>query len=397
MQPTKPLDGTKVLDVTQVLSGPFASMLLADMGADVVKIERPDTGDVARGNAPFVGDQSAYFISVNRNKRSVALDLKSDEGREAFLRLAEKADVIVENYQPGTMERFGLGYEAIRKRNEQIVYCSISGFGQSGPYADRPALDIIVQAMSGNMSITGPEDSKPYRSGIPIADIAGSMYAVQSILGALLKRGQTGSGQYIDISMMDALVSWLTVRTVYTFAMGDPYPRNGNKLSEYVPYGVFETSDGYLALVALHDRHWRQICDLLGMPELGNDERYATLEKRLENRVEVEALIQEKLVERPSQEWFELLSTNSVPAGPILNTLEVWDDPHVQSRNLLSQITVDDESFDVIKYPVPQFSSEITTGVPDIGEHSYDELRAAGYSDEEIAALESQDVVRSID
>jgi len=229
------LDTVTVLDVTQVVSGSFASMTLADMGADVMKIERPTGGDVGRHNPPYVDDFSSYFASVNRNKRSVSFEPQERRRAELFLKLAEDADVVVENFRPGAMERFGIDYEAVAERNPKIIYCSISGFGQEGPYAEYPALDIIAQAMSGNMSITGPPDSKPYRSGIPIADIAGSMYAVQGILGALFRRERTGEGQYVDVSMLDCMLSWLTVRAGYTFATDEPYPRMGNKLTSLSP------------------------------------------------------------------------------------------------------------------------------------------------------------------
>ena len=262
-----PLDGVTVLDITQMVAGPFASMQLADLGADVYKIERPDGGELGRSNPPFVEGRSAYFASVNRNKRSVALDLKSEDGQAAFRSLAAEADVIVENNPPGRMEGFGLGYEGIRELNPGIVYCSISGFGQTGPYRELPALDIVAQAMSGVMSMTGPGDGKPYRAGVPIGDIAASMYAVQSIVMALFQAERTGEGDYLDVSMVDCLVQWLTVRAGYTWGAGEPYPRSGNSLEEFVPYGVWDTADGYLAVVVVADHHWERPCAVIDREE----------------------------------------------------------------------------------------------------------------------------------
>ncbi len=391
------LDTVTVLDVTQVVSGSFASMTLADMGADVMKIERPTGGDVGRHNPPYVDDFSSYFASVNRNKRSVSLNLKSDEGAELFLKLAEDADVVVENFRPGAMERFGIDYEAVADRNPKIIYCSISGFGQEGPYAEYPALDIIAQAMSGNMSITGPPDSKPYRSGIPIADIAGSMYAVQGILGALFRRERTGEGQYVDVSMLDCMLSWLTVRAGYTFATDEPYPRMGNKLDEFVPYGVFETADSYLAIVVVQDHHWEKLCTAIGRPELATDDRFQTADRRRENRDELESILEDELVTQSTDEWFDVMSDHGVPSGPIYDTKEVWEDDHVNHRELLSSIQLGDEELSVVDHPVKYAddTTGITRGVPRVGEDTYETLERMGYTEAEVAELIECGVVGS--
>lgn len=391
------LDNVRVLDVTQVVAGSFASMTLGDMGAEVIKIERPDGGDVGRQSPPFVGDFSAYFASVNRDKKSVSLNLKSDRGRDIFLDLARTADVIVENFKPGAMEAFGLDYETVAEHNSEIVYCSISGFGQTGPYADYPALDIIAQAMSGNMSITGPPDDQPYRSGIPIADIAGSMYAVQGVLGALYERRETGEGQHIDVSMLDGILSWLTVRAGHTFATGKPYPRLGNKLDAFVPYGVFETADSYLAVVVVQGHHWEKLCAAIDRPELADDERFDTPEKRRENRDELEAALEQALIERTTDEWFDVMAEYDVPAGPIYDTKEVWDDEHVQSRGLLSEIELDGEQFPVIGNPVKysKRESEAPEGVARVGEHTRATLQSLGYDDDEIEEFIDNGIVGS--
>jgi len=388
------LSDVSVLDVTQVISGSFASMNLADMGADVVKVERPETGDFGRQNPPFVGERSAYFMSINRNKKSVTLDMSTDDGREAFLRLAEDADVIIENLKPGTLTKFGLDYESVSERNDEIIYCSVSGFGQTGPYADLPTLDIMVQAFAGNMSMTGPRDGEPYRSGIPIGDIAGSMYASQSVLAALHERDRTGEGQYIDVSMVEGLISWLTVRAGYTFTTGEAYPRTGNQLDELVPYGVYETADSYLTLAAVQDRHWDRLCELLDRPELATDERFADNASRCGNRDQVDKILSEVFAEKTTDEWFEILSRD-IPVAPVHDTKEVFENDHVRERGLVEEREVDGSDHPFVNLPV-QFSdadTDIYRNPPTLGEHTREELREVGYDEETLDELEANDVI----
>lgn len=386
-----PLEDVTVLDVTQMVSGPFASMQLADLGADVYKIERPNGGELGRSNPPFVEGRSAYFASVNRNKKSVALDLKSDRGREAFLSLAEKADVVVENNPPGRMAGFGLGYESVRERNTEIVYCAISGFGRDGPYRDLPALDIIVQALSGVMSMTGPPDREPHRAGVPIGDIAASMYAVQNIVLALYERERTGEGEFLDVSMLDCLVQWLTVRAGYSWGTGEAYPRMGNSLREFVPYGVFDTADGHLAVVVVADHHWERLCSVLGRPELADDDRFATGGARRDHREEVEAVLEDALAEASAEEWFDRLRERQVPAAPIHDTLEVWEDNQVQARDLTTTVRDGDHGVSAIRYPVEGCGADgtIEGDVPDLGEHTREALREAGFDEADIEAIEA--------
>ena len=385
----QPLDGVVVLDVTQMVSGPFASMQLADLGADVYKVERPDGGELGRSNPPFVGGRSAYFASVNRNKRSVALDLASDRGREAFLSLASEADVVIENHPPGRMERFGIGYEAVRERNPGIVYCSISGFGQDGPYRDLPALDLIAQATSGVMSITGPADGEPYRAGVPIGDIAASMYAVQSVALALLRRERTGEGDRVDVSMLDCLTSWLTVRAGRTFGTGRPYPRTGNALREFVPYGVYETAEGYLAVAVVADHQWRRLCGALELEEFADDERFATAAARREHREAVDGLVETAFADAPATAWFDRLREARVPVAPVYDTLEVWEDEHVRSRDRLASVPDGDREVRAIRHPVAfdGIDPGIRQGVPDLGEHTREALLDAGVPEADVEAL----------
>jgi crotonobetainyl-CoA:carnitine CoA-transferase CaiB-like acyl-CoA transferase len=384
-----PLADVTVLDVTQMVSGPFASMQLADLGADVYKVERPDGGELGRSNPPFVEGRSTYFASVNRNKGSVALDLKSEDGQAAFLSLAEATDVIIENNPPGRMERFGLDYDAVSERNPGVVYCSISGFGHSGPYRELPALDIVAQALSGVMSITGPEDGKPHRAGVPIGDIAASMYAVQSIVLALYERERTGEGQHLDVSMLDCLATWLTVRAGASWGNGEPYPRMGNSLPEFVPYGVYEASDGYLAVVVVADHHWERLTAVIDREELADDDRFATGEARREHRDAVDDLLREAFATATADEWFERLREHGVPAAPVYDSLEVWDDDHLQARDLLTTVPDGDREANAIRYPVEftRTDPEISRGVPDLGEDTRSVLAAAGVDEAVIETL----------
>lgn len=385
----RPLDGITVLDVTQMVAGPFASMQLADLGADVVKVERPDGGELGRSNPPFVDGRSTYFASVNRNKRSVALDLSSREGREAFLSLAAVADVVLENHPPGRMERFGLDDESVRERNPEIVYCSISGFGQDGPYRELPALDLVAQATSGVMSLTGPADGDPYRAGVPIGDIAASMYAVQSVVLALFQRERTGEGERIDVSMLDCLASWLTVRAGHAFGTGRPYPRMGNALPEFVPYGVYETGEGYLAVAVVADHQWRRLCAAFGREALGEDDQFATGADRRAHRDTVDAIVEAAFADAPATEWFDRLREARVPVAPVYDTLEVWEDEHVRSRDLLTTVDDDGEEVRAIRHPVEfeGITPEIREGVPGLGEHTREALIDAGVSEADVEAL----------
>ncbi|MFB6304288.1 MAG: CaiB/BaiF CoA transferase family protein [Haloferacaceae archaeon] len=387
-----PLSDVTVLDVTQMVSGPFATMQLADLGADVYKIERPDGGELGRSNPPFVEGRSTYFASVNRSKESVALDLDSDRGREAFLSLAEAADVVVENHPAGRMERFGLGYETVSDRNPGIVYCSITGFGQTGPYRDLPALDIVAQAMGGVMSMTGPADGKPYRAGVPIGDIAASMYAVQSVVTALYERERTGEGDYLDVSMLDCLTTWLTVRAGWSWGTGEPYPRMGNSLDEFVPYGVYEAADDYLAVVVVADHHWDRLCSVLGREDLADDERFATMAARREHRAAVDELLEAELADATAAEWFERLREAGVPAAPVRDTLEVRDDEHLRSRGMITTVEDGDREADAIPYPVAFANLEPASpdSVPGLGEHTREALAAAGVDEETIAEVEAR-------
>lgn len=388
------LADVRVLDATQVLAGSFASMTLADLGADVVKIERPDGGDIGRQVTPFVDGKSSYYASVNRNKKSVAIDLSAPEGQQVIRDLAADADVFLENHPVGRMERFNIGYDDLIEVNSEIIYCSITGFGQSGPYAEYPALDMVAQAMSGNMSFTGPPDGPPYRAAIPIGDIAGTSYAVQSVLAALYNREHSGEGQRIDVSMLEGLTSWLTVRAGATLATGEAYPRTGNQLEEFVPYNTYETADGYLVVINVTDRHWRRLCEIIDRPELADDARFATAEARRAHRDDVNALLTDALSERSAVEWFDQLAGNGVPSAPVYDTSEVWEDEQINARGLLLD-PPDGGPFPAIDYPV-EFNNTETgprRGTPSLGEDTRATLIEAGYDAQTIEALSDQGVI----
>jgi len=367
-----PLDGVRVVDCTQMLSGPFATQLLADMGATVVKVERPGVGDITRSIEPMVGDSdtTAYFASLNRGKQSVALDLSTDAGVEAFARLAETADVVVENYRPGTMERWGLGYESLRERNPDLVYCSISGF-LDGPYREVPAFDMVSQALGGSMSVTGEADGPPLRPGLPFADLCAGMYAVVGVVTALYTVPECG-GQHVEAPMFEGLLSWLTERAGRTFATGEPYPRNGSTHPSLAPYRVFETADGWLALAVGSQGTWRSFCRAVDRPDLLADARFETNTDRVANREALAAELEALFAERTAEAWFEHLRTHDVPAAPVKDTVAVFEDPHVRASEKSSDLEIDDVALPFVECPVA-FSGAQTGGSgppPALGEHT---------------------------
>jgi CoA:oxalate CoA-transferase len=337
----QPLAGITILDLTWVLSGPFASMVLCDLGADVIKVERPPWGDIARTTGPYQNGWSGYFFSVNRGKRSIGLDLAGEEGRELFRRMAEKADVVMENFTPGTMDRLGLGYEALAARNPRLVMASTSGFGQTGPYRDRPALDIIVQAMGGIMSITGEPGGRPIRPGASLGDIIAGLYTAIGILTALHERERSGRGQYVDISMLDCQVSVLENAVMRYFVTGAAPLPLGTRHPSATPFQAFPTADGYL-VVALgfgEENPWVLLCGILGLPELIDDARFETGPKRTANHAALEPILEAAFRERPTAEWLADLQAAGIPCGPINTIPEVVHDPQVRARDMIREVT----------------------------------------------------------
>lgn len=335
-----PLEGVRVLDLTWVLSGPYASMTLCDLGAEVIKVERPPYGDIARTTGPFLGDESAYFISVNRGKRSISLDLRSEEGKDAFLRLVEQVDVVLENFTPGVMARFGLDYESLAKRNRRLVYCSVSGFGQTGPDRDLPALDVIVQGAGGVMSITGEPGRPPVRPGLSIGDIAAGLYAAVGVLAALHEREASGRGQYIDVSMLDCQLAILENAYTRYFVTGQAPGPLGTRHPSATPFQAFPTADGHV-VVALSwgtENQWQLLCGFLGLPELMDDERFETSGKRTANHAQLEPLLNAAFVTRTTAEWLADFRPAGIPSGPLNTIPAAAAMPQVQARDMIKEI-----------------------------------------------------------
>ena len=391
------LDGYRVLDLSRILSGPYCTMALADFGAEVIKVERPGSGDDTRAwGPPFVGGQSAYYLSINRSKRSITVDLGQEQGREIIYALARVCDVAIENFRPGTADRIGVGYERLRQENPQLIYCSISGFGQDGPYRDRPGYDALAQAMSGMMYITGEPDGPPTKHGMSIADIGAGMWAALAIVSALLARERTGEGQYIDISLLDAQISWLTYTAGSYFATGRNPERYGSAHPSIVPYQPFATADGYLMLAVGNDRLWQRFCEVVNRPELGTRSGFATSAERVVNRGAVIDVVAEIMRQRSTAEWMSMLEEAGIPAGPINTVAQALNDPHVLAREMV--VTLDHPTAGEISVTgnpakFSATSGETPSAPPLLGEHTDEILRSLGYTESRIAELRAQAIV----
>lgn len=335
-----PLADITVLDLTWILSGPFAAMVLADLGADVIKVERPPYGDIARTTRPYIGKESAYFFSVNRGKRSICIDLKQDAGRDLFLRLAEKADVVMENFTPGSMDRLGLGWEVLRARNSRLVYAATSGFGQTGPDRGRPALDIIVQGMGGIMSITGEPGGPPVRPGVSQGDITAGLYTAIGILAALHERERSGQGQMVDISMLDCQIAILENAFVRYFATGEPPKPLGTRHPLTTPFQAFPTADGYIviAIAPGAENQWEVFCATIGRPELIDDPRFKTPGLRTQNHAVLEPLLNESLRTRTTADWLREFDAIGLPCGPLNDIPHAAEQPQVKAREMLKDV-----------------------------------------------------------
>ncbi|WP_047980440.1 CaiB/BaiF CoA transferase family protein [Ornithinibacillus contaminans] len=329
------LNNITVLDLSRVLAGPYCTMILGDLGAEVIKVEAPGGSDETRKwGPPFQNDVSAYYLCANRNKKSITLDLKSNEGIETIKELVAKSDVIIHNFKTGTMERFGIDYEELANINPKLVYCSITGFGETGPYKDLPGYDFIIQAMSGLMSITGDEDSGPQKVGVAITDILTGLYAATGIQAALLERHQSGKGQKLDISLYDSAVSAL-VNIGSNYLMAGKIPtRLGNQHANIVPYQTFQTMDGEMVIAIGNDHQFKAFCTILGKEQYSDDERFQTNPARVQNRAILVPLIQDILITKPTSYWLDQCHQSNIPCGPIQNLKEVTDDPQLQAREM---------------------------------------------------------------
>ena len=339
---TGPLHGLRVFDLTRILAGPTCTQILGDLGADIIKVEQTGAGDDTRRFAPpFIKDQngedtaeSAYFCSANRNKRSITLNIADSEGQDLARRLVACSDVLVENFKFGGLKKYGLSYDQLKDENPGLVYCSITGFGHSGPYAERPGYDVLIQAMGGFMSITGDPDGEPQKAGIPIADLMAGMYASVAINAALRHREKTGEGQHIDIGMLDTMAATLSIMGANFLSTGNAPPRLGNAHPNIVPYQVFVTADGNIVLAAANDAQYQRFCEFAGVPELATDEKYHTNEMRVRNRQELVEKLQAVIAQKPSRHWLEGLEKVNVTCGPINTIDQVFADPQVQARGM---------------------------------------------------------------
>ncbi len=394
----KALDGVRVLDLTRALAGPFCTLMLGDYGADVIKIELPNTGDDTRHwGPPFIGEESAYFLSINRNKRSLTLNFKEAQAREIFLKLVEQSDVVVENFTPGVMSRFGLEYATVKEANPQIIYCSISGFGQDGPYQNRPAYDQIMQGISGLMSITGDLGGEPQKVGVAVTDIGSGMWAAFAVISALYHREQQGEGQYIDISMLDAQVAWLTYQAGYYFAYDRPPQRLGAAHPTLVPYQAFMCQDGkYLNVAVGSERLWERFCQAVKLMDLKDRPEFATNGVRVENRATLVPLLQTHFLTRPADDWVADLQALNVPAGPINDLADVFADPQVLHRQMLLEMphpTLGDIKQTGLPIKFSRTPGGLELPPPLLGEHNGPILRDLGYTDAEIAELVERAVI----
>ncbi len=393
-----PLQGMRVIDLSMMLAGPSGSMLLGDLGAEIIKVEPPE-GDETRSAPPyFYGEDSAYFWSINRNKKSVVLNLKHPEGRQVLYDLVKKSDVVYDNYRPGVLERLKIDYETLKKYNPQIICCSISTFGNTGPYRDRPGYDLIVQAMSGGMSITGEPGGSPVRAGIPLGDLVGGLLAVHGVLAAYIHRQKTGEGQRIEVSLLDGQVYLLTYVAQYYFHSGNIPGPIGSGHQSLVPYQAFKTKDIYIVIVAHQDHHFKALCEAIGKPEWAQDPRFATRKARLENKSILIPMMEEYLQTRPGDEWLELIHKAGVPAGPINTIDRVLSDPQVLAREMIKEIEgPHGERIKIIGHPLKMEKTpvEIFTRPPFLGEHTREVLTGIlGYPEEKIISLQEKGAIK---
>ncbi len=392
----QPLDDLRVIDLTRALAGPFCTLLLADLGARVIKVETPDGGDDTRGwGPPFIADESAYFLSVNRNKESLTLNLKDERGKVILRRLLADADVLVENFRPGIMDRFGLGYGQLRERFPRLIYAAISGFGQDGPYRERTAYDLILQGMGGLMGITGEEGGPPVKVGVAVADICAGMYAAYGILAALRVRDRTGRGQLVDAALLDGQVSWLTYGAGIYFATGETPGRLGSAHPSIVPYQAFRTADGYINVAVGSEAIWRRFCEGVA-PDLADDARFATNRERVASRRVLIERLEAIFLSRSTQAWMDVLDASGVPNGPILTMTQVFSHPQVRHRRML--VELDHPKAGRIQQTglpikLSETPGQIRSAPPTLGQHTDAILRELGLSQQEVVALRADRVV----
>lgn len=393
----KALEGIRVLDFTRVLAGPFCTMVLADLGAEVVKVERPGVGDDSRAFGPFIGQESAYFMSINRNKKSITLNLKDQRAVEIVKKMIPHFDVVVENFRPGVMDRLGLGYESLKELNPRLIYASSSGFGHTGPYSQLPAYDLIVQGMGGIMSITGPDEQHPTKVGSSIADIFAGVFCAIGILAALNHREKTGEGQKVDVSMLDCQVAILENAISRYFVTGKIPTPIGNRHPSIAPFATFKTQDGFINIAIGNDFIWNRFCNLVGRPELAEDSRFISNEARNNNWEELEPILEEIMAKDNTATWIEKLRSVGVPCGPINNIEQLVNDPQVLEREMI--VEVEHPVAGNLKMPGCPIKMSKTPGkiekpAPLLGGDNEEILtRFAGLSKEELKTLQEEEVI----
>jgi len=391
-----PLSGIRVVDLTRILAGPFCAGMLADMGADVVKLETPGIGDPLRGQGATKDGLSWYFAGFNRNKRSLSLNLRSDEGRAVLARLIAQSDVLVENFRPGVLAQMGFGEARLRQLKPDLVYCNISGFGTSGPYRDRPSFDFIAQAMSGFMSVTGTRDGPPLRAGPPLADLVAGLHGALGICAALVRRGSTGHGDTVGASLNNGLISLLSFLAANYFATGEEPRRSGNDHPIVAPYGMFRTRDGQAALAPSQEQSYQRLVDALGLAELRADPRFATNDLRVKNRAAINAAVEACLVTETTAYWIDKLNAAGVPCGRVMELAEVFTDPQVLDQQMvLEQEHPGHGAVRMLGFPIKfgEAPCALRRPTPEIGADTGAILAELGYSAAEIAALRDAGVV----
>jgi len=391
--PEKILGGITVLDLSTFVTGGFSSAMLANLGAEVIKIEQPGYGDPIRHSGPpFIKEESPYYWTVNYGKQSIELDLKNDRAKDALYELVAEADVFIQNYRPGTAERLDVDYESIREHNEDIIYLAISAFGQTGPWAERSGYDLLIQGMSGIMSVTGEEGRQPVKVGLPMTDLITAMWAAFGATAALYRREMTGEGEFIDLGMLEATLPWLTKQAGMAFA-GEETRRMGTKDPVLAPYQTFETKDGYINVCILNEKLWHELCEVIDRSDLPEDERFEANADRVENQDALESEIEETLTRKTTEEWIEIIADEGgVPAGPVYEVDEALNNPQIEARGAISEIDHPElGNVPVIEHPLKFANSDsgFELAPPLLGEHNREVFARMGYSDHELDEMES--------
>ncbi len=392
-----PLSGVKVLSFGRVLSGPYAAMLLADLGAEVIKVEDAGKGDMARGNGPFIQDLGSYFLSINRGKKSLSLNMRNEKAREIVRALLPEMDFLVENFRPGIMKKMGLDYESVKEINPRIVYISISGFGQTGPYAQKPAFDMVAQAMGGTVSITGEPDRPPVRVGFSIGDMGAALFAVSAGLAALYEREKSGLGQHIDVAMLDCQVALCENACARYFATGQVPRPIGTRHPIITPFQVFSTRTDDMVVITFRDEEWKNLCQVIGKEELAEDERFRTAANRTANHAALEPLLMKVFRTKPRDEWLALFDKAGIVCSPVNNIAQALDDPQVQQRDMVKSVEHKRlGTLQVVGTPM-KFSRtpcSIERGAPDLGEHTMEILtERLNRTPEEIERLKQEGII----